>query len=132
MELTVEIATTLNQLIDIIKHYADDSGAINVIYSPTSREDDIIVQDAQSTFKWFDALKNLPPEKLKSMGMGHWTDNHWLFPKEWYNFIPIGYPVVDIFDEELIFDKTFDDDIRFGCISYGIKINTNKGHAEHD
>ena len=28
--------------------------------------------------------------------------------------------------------KHYADDIRFGCLSYGIKINTNKGHAEHD
>jgi len=72
--------------------------------------------------KFFDILKGLKPETLKAIGMQKWDKGHWLYPSEWYGFIPHGYIVTDINgkDEPFIPGET-DDDIRFGCLAYGFK-----------
>ena len=44
-----------------------------------------------------------------------------LFPGEWYRHIPSGYEVVDImFQKEPFCLGETDDDIRYGCLSYGV------------
>lgn len=74
---------------------------------------------------------------LKEMGLRAWNDPKtaepgderfeggtlMLFPGEWYHHIPKGFTIVDIFGNE----KTFaigqtDDDIRFGCLAYGLVV----------
>ncbi len=68
----------------------------------------------------FDKLKTLPKDILKEIGLQEWEDGHWLYPKEWYDFIPQHYPIVDIFGNEENFEKGItDNDIRFGCLAYG-------------
>jgi hypothetical protein len=45
-----------------------------------------------------------------------------LFPGEWFNIIPEGFLVTDLFGEQYAFIKEkSDDDIRFGCLAYGIR-----------
>lgn len=45
-----------------------------------------------------------------------------LFPGEWYNIIPDGFKCTSLYGEESIFVKgKSDDDIRFGCIAFGIR-----------
>jgi hypothetical protein len=77
-------------------------------------------------------------EILKKMGVCVWSsykqcveDNepdiylkpgeiHYLFPEEWYDHIPNGFEIVDIFGTKEKFTKgETDDDIRFGCLSFG-------------
>lgn len=49
-------------------------------------------------------------------------ENVYLFPKEWYNIIPNGFIVTGLYGEEYPFEKGItDDDIRFGCLAYGIR-----------
>jgi len=81
----------------------------------------------------FDALKSMSDIALKEMGLQKWgrmydsghesTDSGpmlWLYPGEWYSSIPNGYPIVDInFNEEKFCFGITDDDVRFGCLSYG-------------
>lgn len=56
-----------------------------------------------------------------------WEDDHWLYPGEWYDYIPEGYEVVTITGKKEPFRKgKTDDDIRFGCLPYGFKRNTRK------
>lgn len=44
-----------------------------------------------------------------------------LFPNEWYNAIPNGFKVTGLSGEQYPFKKgDTDDDIRFGCLAYGI------------
>lgn len=62
--------------------------------------------------------------ELKALGCGVWGSDDkgttWLFPKEWYAFIPDGLPVVDINGETEPFKAgVTDDDYRFGCLSFG-------------
>ena len=52
-----------------------------------------------------------------------------LFPGEWYNLIPNGFMVAGLYGEKYPFEKgKSDDDIRFGCLPYGItrQIQPNK------
>lgn len=83
----------------------------------------------------FDALHNLSETALHRLGMRRWGRDDgeyrregqatgkvlWVFPGEWYDSIPEGYPLVSIFYETKLFQKgKTDDDIRFGCLAYGI------------
>lgn len=55
------------------------------------------------------------------------THELWLLPGEWYSSIPRGFGIIDIFGTDETFEpgKT-DDDIRFGCLSFGIVIPLEK------
>lgn len=45
----------------------------------------------------------------------------YLFPGEWYAHIPAGFEVVDIMGNRERFEPgVSDDDIRFGCLPYGV------------
>ena len=50
-----------------------------------------------------------------------------LFPGEWYNLIPNGFIVVGLSGEKYAFHNgKSDDDIRFGCLPYGITRISNE------
>lgn len=58
------------------------------------------------------------------MGVEIWKINgediHYLFPKEWYEIIPNGFEIINIFgNKENFVPGVTDDDIRYGCLSYG-------------
>lgn len=81
----------------------------------------------------FDALHKLPDSALRELGLRRWGQKNehpdgsesgpmlWLFPGEWYSSIPQGLPIVDInFRKEKFVPGRTDNDIRFGCLSFGI------------
>lgn len=64
------------------------------------------------------------PEMLRALGFGVWEETekgtHWLFPKEWYDSIPDGYPITYISGEQEVFKHgETDDDYRFGMLAFG-------------
>lgn len=68
-------------------------------------------------------------QALKEVGLRAWDepDGHgrvlMLLPGEWYQHIPRGYEIVDINGNAERFEPgVTDDDIRFGCLAYGIVI----------
>lgn len=75
------------------------------------------------------ALPHLPlfsDESLIAMGCCKWDepDNEgrtlWLYPGEWYDRIPDGTDIVDIFGARKKFKRgETDNDIRFGMLSFG-------------
>lgn len=70
-----------------------------------------------------DQLRGLDEDALRSLGMREWSDGLWLFPGEWYEHLPEGIVVKDIFDEYVRFERPqADSDTRFGCLSYGIEV----------
>lgn len=74
-----------------------------------------------TTTNELDALKKAPPDVLKDIGLCQWDEKIWLFPQEWYDYIPEEYEIVDIFGKTEKFQKGItDDDIRFGCLSFGL------------
>jgi hypothetical protein len=82
----------------------------------------------------FEALWDLPASALLELGLRRWgrqfeddatgTESGpmlWLFPGEWYSKIPAGLPIVDInFRQETFVPSETDNDIRFGCLAFGI------------
>ena len=74
-------------------------------------------------FAEFSNLFTMSKEQLKGLGLGCWDGGLFLFPKEWYEFIPNGFPVESISGDVKPFEhgKT-NDDIRFGLLSFGVRI----------
>lgn len=63
-------------------------------------------------------------QQLIKVGFRKWKEKKptlMLIPGNLFNSIPKGYPIVDIFGKKEKFDPaTSDDDVRFGCLPYGI------------
>lgn len=71
----------------------------------------------------FTKLYDLNVAQLKALGCGNWDGGLFLFPSEWYAHIPAGFPVEDINGNVEPFEPgKSDDDIRFGCLPYGVRI----------
>ena len=69
---------------------------------------------------------NITKEEAKELRFGKWDDesNLYLIPLYLLPILPIGTEVTNIFEEKIIYDgNNLDNDIRFGCIAYGIIID---------
>lgn len=82
----------------------------------------------------FADLHKLSPATLKAIGCGAWDkpnakgEQLWLLPGEWYNHIPEGMPLTCIDGATEPFDRgKTDDDIRYGCLAYGIIVVVGEG-----
>jgi hypothetical protein len=96
---------------------------VNVIFPQFDRTDCKAISPPPDNTGWLDTLKTAPVEILRDLGLQLWSDesNLWLFPAEWYDYIPDGYEVVDISDNTEKFQKgVTDDDRRFGALAFGI------------
>lgn len=74
-----------------------------------------------------DRLKTASKEELKALGLQLWDEESrlYLFPSDWYNYIPEGYMITDISGKVEAFQKgVTDDDIRFGALAYGIVVES--------
>lgn len=74
----------------------------------------------------FATLPQLSEPTLKAMGCQKWDEPDadgnvlWLYPAEWYDRIPEGFPLIDINGEASLFKRgETDDDMRFGALPYG-------------
>lgn len=106
-----EVSVTLPQF--------DRTDGINVVYFPKTSQE-------------LDRVKTLKKDMLRELGLRPWDDmgvgvELWLFPAEWYDFIPNDYEVVDINGgvEKFKHGKT-DNDRRFGLLSYGFLRDISK------
>lgn len=88
------------------------------------------------------ALTTMDRGALVELGLRPWNDpaqpdSHdppalrtatlWLLPAEWYDHIPDGQPLVDINGRSMKFSKgVSDNDMRFGCLAYGILVQEAK------
>jgi len=74
-------------------------------------------------------FNNLTVEEAKELRFRKWDEelpNLWLFPLWLVPIIPEGLEVMDIGGEKYKYEKeTADNDIRFGCVAYGIEIKEN-------
>ena len=93
---------------------------VGVILPQFERVDGKTITYVPTTIAEYDALKNAPDEILKDIGMGKWDEKTWLYPFEWYDYIPEDYEVVSISGKTEKFQKGItDNDIRFGCLAFG-------------
>jgi hypothetical protein len=92
--------------------------------------------EKQPDADWYEALSYMPDPDLRELGLRKWgrkgadplEDDEtkctgqmlWLYPKEWYDRLPDGLPIVSIsFQEENFKKGETDDDHRFGMLSFG-------------
>lgn len=82
---------------------------------------------------WFSLLHAMPEKTLRAIGMQPWDGRLWLFPYEWFNAIPKGFPVQSINGKHSKWDaETHSDDKRCGALAYGIVPEFAKGWVPHD
>lgn len=80
---------------------------------------DIFLNEIKKYINW----DHITKEEASELRFGYWCDDLYLIPLYLLPIIPIGTKLITIFGEEIIYDGTnVDNDIRFGCIAYGIKI----------
>lgn len=75
----------------------------------------------------FHLLRKMKQADLQKLGMQMWEIKNqkalFLFPVQWYDAIPDGFTVYDIFGEREKFNKqTHKKEQRFGCLPYGMMI----------
>ncbi len=111
-----ELAHKIRELIGV-----GDFEEVGVILPQFERTDNRAVSIAPKDAEWLDVLKGAPFSILRDLGLQCWDESLWLFPAEWYDYIPEGYEVVDINlkIEKFIKGET-DDDRRYGTLAYGI------------
>ena len=72
-------------------------------------------------------LKSITIDEAIELGFSLWDENmpnFYLFPLWFIPLIPIGTELTSIEWEKIIYDGTnIDNDIRFGCIPYGIELD---------
>ena len=69
-------------------------------------------------------LSKMPLDRVRQLGCQVWNDTekgiHWLFPGEWYPYIPDWLDVLCIDGDIEKFQRgVTDDSIRFGALAYG-------------
>lgn len=61
--------------------------------------------------------------EAKERGFVNWDGGLFLFPGEWFPFIPPWLVVESIFEETSQWSsEDRDDDIRYGCLAYGVRL----------
>ena len=90
------------------------------------------IEVKEITDKFLNELKkhidfnHLTIEEAHELRFCKWNDesNIYLIPLYLLPIIPIGTELTTIFGDKIIYDGTnVDNDIRFGCLAYGIEIN---------
>ena len=75
-------------------------------------------------------FNNLTVEEANELRFGRWSEelpNLWLFPLYLIPIIPEGLEIIYIDGEKGTFKKDeMDNDIRFGCVPYGIEIKAEE------
>lgn len=95
--------------------------------------DDFKVKENKKSFeKFYNELKKhidftkLTVEEAKELRFRRWDEdlpNLWLFPLWLVPIIPNGLEVMSISGHKFIYEKDkVDNDIRFGCVAYGVEI----------
>lgn len=95
-----------------------------------------IKENKKSFEEFYDELKKhidftkLTVEEAKELRFKRWSDeqpNLWLFPLYLVPIIPEGLEVTSISGNKYKYEKEkADNDIRFGCVAYGIELKESK------
>ena len=79
-------------------------------------------------------FNNLSEQEAKELQFGKWSEEDptlclipiWLFP-----ILPVGTKLTDIAGDEIVYDgKNVDNDVRFGCLAYGVRVKLEKKGEE--
>lgn len=79
--------------------------------------------DYEPDEKLLDVLPYLNDDTLLGLGLQPWDEERqiWLFPVEWYEYIPEGFDIITINEREKQFDPDEDSkEGRFGALPFGV------------
>jgi hypothetical protein len=78
---------------------------------------------APAGFAEFAKLFEMSGEQLRALGCGCWDGGLYLFPVEWYDYIPTGFPIENLFGDVKKFEHGVTPrDPGFGLLSCGVRI----------
>lgn len=97
---------------------------INIITPTFERTDGKEIKYFPCTVQEYEALPKMDEKTLIDIGCQMWDEKdnmiHWLYPAQWFEFIPEGFEVYTIGERYVKFNKnTSDNDTRFGALAYG-------------
>jgi len=111
----------MNECVEYLKKLAGNEG-LNIVTPQFKRTDGTLPIPAKNTTEFFDWVKTLDHKSLIEIGLRLWDEGHYLYPSEWYDYIPNGYTITDIEGVNGPFmHGVTDDDIRYGMLAYGFK-----------
>lgn len=124
-KLKLDVLLDINDK-DFVKDLFEALGTteVNIVTPTFDRVDGRTVSYFPKTKEEFSSLNDLSKEALTKIGclvfdVGE-TWIHWLYPYEWYRFIPEGLEIITISNKTEYFKRgVTDDDIRYGALSYG-------------
>lgn len=102
-----------------------EKGDVINIRTPTfERTDGKQIKYFPCTIKEYEALPKMDKKTLLDIGCQMWekvgNKIHWLYPAEWFEYIPEGFEVYSVNEKYVKFNKhSCDADTRFGALSYG-------------
>lgn len=75
-------------------------------------------------------FNNLTKEEAQELRFGKWRDDEpdlYLVPLYLLPILPIGTKLICINGDEIVYDgKNIDNDVRFGCLAYGVRVKLDK------
>lgn len=79
-------------------------------------------------------FNNLTEGEAQELRFGKWSDDEpdlYLVPLYLLPILPVGTKLTCINGEEIIYDgKNVDNDVRFGCLAYGVRVKLDKKGEE--
>ena len=94
----------------------------------------------KATDRFLDELKkyidfdNLTEEEAQELRFGKWSDDEpdlYLVPLYLLPVLPIGTKLTCINGQKIVYDgHNIDNDIRFGCLAYGVRVKLEKKGEE--
>lgn len=123
-----------NDLFNELRKYIPEGNTIEITTPQFNREEPLDFQWKPANKEEFDSfIQNAPHDVLKGCGFRIWDDEPdtlYLYPAEWFDCIPEGTLVTDIFYTKETFSKeTSSNDKRFGCLAYGFTRDKNAVHS---
>lgn len=123
---------------EIINHFTWLANKLSESNTYESWTDELRVQELKDGFRTFYTslinnklidLEKLTIEEAKELRFRKWDDEHpdlWLFPLWIVPLIPEGMTVYNLNGEARKYEKDkFDNDIRYGCVAYGVMLKEN-------
>lgn len=124
-------------IMNLLTWYANQ---IEMAYEYYQNPNDVYTEIKIARDKFLEKLKdeidfnNLSEQEAKELRFGKWSEEDptlylipiWLFP-----ILPVGTKLTCINGDEIVYDgKNVDNDVRFGCLAYGVRVKLDKKGEE--
>lgn len=109
-----------------------DTAPVNYTMRPRDRDPRQPPPSPPPDMAGFEALHKLTGKELTALGLGAWDGKIWLFPGDWYDHIPEGFPIENISNKKSLFERgKTPSDLGFGMLAFGIRIKPARRERKH-